>query len=458
LLPWKNPGGDWLDADGVPQGSRPFGEALLKTGQSGEFVVDLTRLVVQGKEPSLVLRAAATSGMGPIFFFSTRESGQGPRLAVTYVDGATDFISVMYDSECNLSTAYSIGSKTSMMVSGSNAYLRFPAPTRPVASAKLVLNGSINTGGKLAVYKFALFRDPPPTDKFVLKGDPRVFFETECFDDAPFYVRTRIFGGPPPSIFDDLHQRAVVDVEGGRALQVTFDPRSSSALSASVCFPNFDEADEAAWEFDIRLLPDMLTGLADGVKLFAGCSSSTKNDDAYFAGWAHTNTPGRCGTLLAGNGGSKSHGNDGWSHRWDMWNTPPAPHPLYGRFMPMQYAYWPGQSDFYGDPWSWNLTHGSLKVNEWYTITQRCKVNTCVGTDWKADAEFDGYINHALALRKRGFYQRTTDTPLIALPPYNVRSKLAIGRIWLNTYHGGTSLPLARCSFQVKNFRAAKFA
>ena len=124
----------------------------------------------------------------------------------------------------------------------------------------------------------------------------------------------------------------------------------------------------------------------------------------------------------------------------------------------MQYVYWPGQYDFYGDPWSWSLTQGSLQVGEWYTITHRCKVNTCVGTVYQQDAEFDGYINHALAVRKRGFYQRTTDTPLIALPPYNVRSKLAIGRIWLNTYHGGTSVPLARCSFQVRNFRAAKFA
>jgi len=457
-MPWKNPGGDWLDADGVGQGDRPFAEALLRTGQSGEISVDVTRLVVQGREPSLVLRALANSSMAPIFFFSSRESGQGPRLVVTYVDGATDSIPVMYDTECNLSTAYVIGSKTSMMVAGSNAYLRFPAPTRPVASAKLVLTGSINTGGRLGIYKFALFRDPPPTDTLTLKGDPRVFLETECFDDAPFYIRTKIFGGPPPSIPDDLHQRAVVDVEGGRALQVTFDPRANSALSASVCFPNFDEADEAAWEFDIRLLPDLLTGLADGVKLFAGCSSSTKNDDAYFSAWAHTNTPGRCGTLLAGNGGSKAHGNDGWSHRWDLWNTPPAPHPLYGRFMPMQYAYWPGQADFYGDPWTWGLQGQSLIAGEWYTITQRCKVNTCVGTDFKKDAEFDGYVNHKLALRHRDFYQRTTDTPLIALPPYNVRSKLAIGRIWLNTYHGGTVAPLARCSFQVRNFRAAKFA
>ena len=81
-----------------------------------------------------------------------------------------------------------------------------------------------------------------------------------------------------------------------------------------------------------------------------------------------------------------------------------------------------------------------------------------MGTSYQKDAEFDGYINQVPAVRNRGFYLRTTDNPLIAQPPYNVRSKLAIGRIWLNAYHGGLALPLTRCSFQVRNFRAARFA
>lgn len=458
LIAWKNRGGDWLDANGVAQGPKPFGEAVLGTGQSGRTSIDVTPLVVQGSEPSLVLRAIANSGMAPLFRVAARESGTGAAILVVHTDGSSESLPVAYDAECNTTTAYELGGNPSMTVGGSSAYLRFPAPVKPVRQAKLVLDATVNTGGKLVVYKFAVHRDPKPADTLTLKGDPRVFFETECFDDAPYYIRTRIFGGPPPAIPDEWNQRAVVGVEGGRALQVTFDPRGSSALSASVCFPNFDEADEAAWEFDIRLMPDLLTGLADGIKLFAGCSSSTKNDDAYFAGWAGTNTPGRCGTLLAGNGGSKAHGNDGWSLRWDSWNSPPAPHPLHGRFLPMQYAYWPEQADYYGDPWSWNLQHTSLEVGRWYTITQRCKVNTCAGTAYAKDAEFDGYIDHRLALRRRGFYLRTTDTPLIALPPYNVRSKLAIGRIWLNSYHGGTSVPKARCSFQVRNFRVARLA
>jgi hypothetical protein len=463
LLPWKNPLGDWFDALGVAQGTKPFGQATVATNQTAPVTINVTSLVTLGGEPSLVLRVPASGAFAPMLVFRSRESGSGPRLAVTYTDGTTGSIPVMYDADCNLSTAYELGSRPTLTLtpSGSNVYLRFPKPAKTVASATLVLQvDRIPQGGQIAVYRFALHRDPVPADRFTLKGDPRVFLETESFEDAPFYLRAQIFGDVPHSyLIDTYHQRAAVDVEGGgRALQVTFDPRVNAALTASVCFPNFDEANEAAWEFDIRLMPDMLGGLQDGIKCFAGCSSSTKNDDAYFATWSGTRTPGRCGTLLAGNGGAKAHGYDGWSMRWDAWNSPPAPHPLHGRFMPMQYVYWPEQIDFYGDPWSWRLNRASLQAGQWYTITQRAKVNSCVGTDWEPDAELDGYIDHVPALRRRGFYLRTTDTPLIAKPPYNVRSKLAIGRIWLNTYHGGTSLPLARCSLQVRNFRAAKFA
>ncbi len=392
--------------------------------------------------------------------FKSRESSSGPKLSVTYKDGTSDLIPVMYDAECNTTTAYVIGDKPTLTVGSSNVYLRFPAPTKPVGVATLVLQiERIWQGGRLVVYKFALHRDPTPPDRFTLKGDPRIFFQTESFEDAPFYMKAVIFGDVRHGITDPYQQRVAVDVEGGgRALQVTFDPHVNAALTASVCFPNFDEANEAAWEFDIRFMPDMLTGLADGFKCFAGCSSSTKNDDAYFASWAGTNTPGRCGTLLAGNGGSKSHGDDGWSLRWDVYKPPPPPHPLSNRFMPMQYMYWPGQHDYYGDALMWNLSASSIPVGQWVTIAQRAKINSCVGTSYQKDAEFDGYINQVPAVRNRGFYLRTTDNPLIAQPPYNVRSKLAIGRIWLNAYHGGLALPLTRCSFQVRNFRAARFA
>lgn len=461
VIPWKNPGGDWVDADGVQQGLKPFAESVVNTGQTAPVAMDVTSLVQMGGDPSICLVAVSVTASSPQMSFNSRESGNGSVLKIDFADGSSATIPTLYDAESNPTTAYGQGSKTYLTVTNTvRSYIRFSTPIGTVAKATLVLQvNKIFTGGKLRVYKFALNRDPIPTETYSLKGDPRVFFETESFEDAPKYIHAPIFGDALHGIIDTYHQRSAVTTEdGGRALQVTFDPHVYSTLFASVCFPNFDEADEAAWEFDIRMMPDMLDGLQDGIKLFAGCSSSTKNDDAYFASWSGTNTPGRCGTLLAGNGGAKSHGYDGWSMRWDSWKSPPAPHPLHGRFTPMQYIYWPGQYDYFGDPVTWSLNGRSIVAGEWTTITQRAKINTCVGTNFQKDAELDGYINHHLAVRHRNFYLRTTDNPLIAQPPYNVRSKLAIGRIWINVYHGGTTLPLSRCSFQVRNFRAAKFA
>ena len=255
---------------------------------------------------------------------------------------------------------------------------------------------------------------------------------------------------------------------GGEALQITFDPRGSSALNSAIPFPGGAEADEVVWEFDIRMMPDLLTGARDGFKLFAGVSSKTKSDDTAFMHFAKApESIGTFGTLLAGNGGSKAHGNDGWSLRWDSWNSPPRGHPMHGRFLPMQYAYHPEQIDYYGDPWSYSGQNTSMVVDKWHTVRQRCKINTVTHTglgqvDVRKDAEFDGWLDGLPVLRKRDFRLRTTLWPLIGTPgtqgsaPYYgvQRTNLAIGRIWLNSYHGGTSSPLARCSFQVRNFRA----
>src|SRR5260221_1761709 len=161
LLPWRNPLGDWLDADGVSQGTKTFGETPVATNQTGQVTVDVTRLVALGGEPSLVLRGLTVGSNSPAFVFKSRESGSGPKLAVTYKDGSSDLIPVMYDAECNISTAYVIGGNPTLTVGSPNAYLRFPAPTKPVGVATLVLQiERIWQGGRLVGYKFGLHRDP----------------------------------------------------------------------------------------------------------------------------------------------------------------------------------------------------------------------------------------------------------------------------------------------------------
>jgi hypothetical protein len=361
--------------------------------------------------------------------------------------------------------------QTISISSAISVYLAFPAPPAGWTKATLVLTmQQVWTGGKINVYKFTwggISYVGDPNGGATLKGDSRVCFETESFEDIPDYLHAMIFGDPIHSAGLDIYnQKAVVNTSAGRALQITFDPRINGALTAAVMFPNGVEVTEAAWEFEACFLPDMLTGLTQGFKFFAGASSATKPDDAYFShNWG--TQVGRAGTLLAGNGGAKSHGNDGWSTRFDMFAPPDAGHPLAGHFAPMQYVYWPEQSSFYGDPHLWNGAGFTAAVNEWHRYKMRLKVNSCVGTVYQKDAELDCYLDGVLAHSWRGFYLRTTDDPLIMHAPYNVgpdgktydvKSQLKIARIWLNTYHGGLALPAARCSFQVRNLRAAILA
>jgi hypothetical protein len=462
-LPWKNnKTGDWIDAAGVAQGTTPFAQVKMTTGATGAASADVTALV--NKTSNMVLRGVG----GTTVVCNARESGTGPTIVYDTPSGPVT-ANCMADAECNPSTAYEMGSQPTWTVSSVNGiYLSFPPPPAGWTKATLVLSlNTVWTGGAINIYQFAWggISMAGPADTLSLKGDPRVFFETESFEDIPGYLKAMIFGDPGHSIGVDIYQqKAVVDTEVGRALQVTFDPRVNGALTAAIMFPNGDEADEAAWEFEARFMPDMLTGLTQGFKFFAGASSSTKPDDAYFSSIWKTQV-GRAGTLLAGNGGAKSHGNDGWSTRFDMFMSPGPGHPLYGHFAPMQYVYWPEQSSFYGDAHLWNGAGFTPKVGEWHRYTMRLKCNTCVGTDYLKDAEFDAYLDGVLAHRWRGFYLRTTDDPLIMHAPnnlmdgvtYNVKSQLRIGRIWLNTYHGGLALPAARCSFQVRNLRVAKF-
>lgn len=465
-LPWRNVGGDWVDAAGTLQGTVPFFQLSPTTGQTGKIQADVTALVKQ--DARMLLRGV---GQETCVFYS-RESDAGP--VIIYDTPTGQVVSpCVADAECNPSTDYEMGNNPSFTVTVANGvYLSFPDPPQGWAKATLELTISKEwTGGKINGYRFQWGGLPTmnnPTETLSLKGDPRVFFETADFTDIPSWLAHQIFGDPAHSMGMDIYkQKAIVDVDDGtKALQLTFDPHINGCLAATIPFPNGDEADEAAVEFDMRFMPDMLTGLTQGFKCFAGFRSATKPDDAYFCAINPGTQVGRFGTLLAGNGGAKSHGNDGWSTRFDMFMSPGPDHPLYGHFAPMQYIYWPEQSDFYGDAHLWNGAGFTARAGEWHRYTTRLRVNTCVGTAFQKDAALAMWIDGVLAHRWDNFYLRNTDDPLIMHAPYNVqegktydvRSKLRIASVWLNSYHGGLALPRARCSYQVRNLRVAKFA
>lgn len=464
IIQWANKGGDWTDRDGKAQGNAPYASMSIAKGRTDAVQLDATALVnsfATGEPVQVCVRASA------IMSFRSRSYGsQGPRLELTHADGTKGTLYAVADADANMSTAYELGGNAVLGLSYSNkAYIRFPAPTQPVSSAVLVLTpATITESGTVSLYRFAVHLSKldvvapyePMTDCFV---------ETEAFEkgsvpDATYNRIARVNSVTQPDAAWKQWEW-VTRPDGGKALRIWFDPRGSSALNSAIPFPGGMEADECEWEFKIRMNEDLLVGARDGFKLFAGPTSKTKPDDSAFVHFSGSpEYLGTFGTLLAGNGGSKAHGNDGWSLRWDAWNSPPKGHPMHGRFLPMQYAYHPEQSDYYGDAWSWSGQNTAMIVGQAHTIRQRCKINTAthIGLgqiDAPKDAEFDGWLDGLPVLRKRGFRMRTTLWPLIGRPPHNIpRTNLAIGRIWLNSYHGGTSSPKARCSFDVWDFRA----
>ena len=121
-------------------------------------------------------------------------------------------------------------------------YISFPPPPAGWTKATLVLSlNKVWTGGAINVYQFAWggISIAGPADTLSLKGDPRVFFETESFEDIPGYLKAVIFGDPVHGIGlgCSTSRRPSSTRQVGRALQVTFDPRVNGALTAAIPFP-----------------------------------------------------------------------------------------------------------------------------------------------------------------------------------------------------------------------------
>lgn len=457
VYPWKNKIGDYTGKDG-PQGTVPYGYSdKLLAGWSGLVTIPIIGLPSDCNQ--LLIKAKTISGSAPTIRFNAINSGVPPTL---------DGVAATVDVELNTTVTGEIGGNALISVrpGTSNAFIKFPQVHDGVLSLMVV--NVYDAPGILEVYDGTVRMGVPPTGSFTLVGDSRVFFETQAFENVDRYIHDLLFGDPANSFnVDTYNQRnVVVDETGNKVLQITFDPRANAAANTSILFPAQQEAMEAAVEFDIRWMPDMEFGMTQGFKCAFGWSSATKSDDAGFAARVGIK-PGRTGTLLAGNGGAKTHGDDGHSLRFDAFApVTPSTHPLYRHVVPMQYAYWPEQFDTYGDPWPWNLCQYSPVLGQWYTIAHHVRCNTLnPDGSFNRDAFLYGYINRQLALKQEGFYLRKTSSPIIATPGtpgvapyYGVDSQLKIGRCWFNVYHGGAAKPLQRCSLQIRNVRVAQFA
>jgi hypothetical protein len=455
-LTWKNPGGDWLDKDGIAQGPTPFASLDLKVGATGPVALDVTALVVPGVVPQLVLRGTGSPGVS----FKSRESGGGAVLKVTYADGTADTVPVACDVNTDPSTQNSVGAATTIGVAALyTAYLRFPAVTKPVASAQLVLDiVRVWSAVTVRVFRFAVHLDAP--DPYIVPID-KPFFQTEAFERGtiPAYLADSLFD------HDQYKQRNVVnelDANGaviGKTLECRWSRLYPGCVASYIVFPGADgvlgaEVEEVGLEFDIKFLPDYIASLAEvGGKLLGGFMGPTRADAVAYE-TKYGIRPGSCGTPLV-DGGLAANGHNGWSLR-NGWGSPyAAPHPLAGLIRLQQYAYWAlGQGynspvgNGYGTNWPWSqFGTGACAIDRYYRIRQYLKMNT----PGIPDGVLKVWIDNRLAFSKSDVFLR--QPPPYDLNSMGVQTQLGCRSIILNQYHGGAShKPLANGGVRTRNW------
>jgi hypothetical protein len=327
--------------------------------------------------------------------------------------------------------------------------MRFAAVAKPVRAASLLISVRQWFGGvaPIEVYKMSPPHLLDDAGGVTLEGDSRVFFQSESFEEKRF---SRLFAMPT----NQFNQYEIVRTDRGRALKVWFDARTNLVLDTSI--PVWPEADEAAFEYDVMVCPGFAP--SDGGKM-PGFTTATKPDDVQvlkslpdLAGIP----PGTLGTPLAGNGGARVSGRDGWTLRGGHGVPFPAGHPLEGHVGIDNYAYHADMGGLFGDSWLWSQRGPQgLQIGKWHRIYQRLKVNTPGRRDGVLECRIDG----ALVFRKTDVYLRDVGPYDLRAAPYNVDTSLGIRRVWLNMYHGGVARPPARFpGFLLRRLKVARIS
>jgi hypothetical protein len=132
--------------------------------------------------------------------------------------------------------------------------------------------------------------------------------------------------------------------------------------------------------------------------------------------------PGISGTYgVAGWGGRKSDGTNGWSARGSFGLSIPADNPLGGLHPIGTYCYHADMQGWYGDGWGWHVGYrGFLEKNRWYSVEQFLKINT----PGQKNGILRAWVDGRLAFEKTDIRFRHVD-------------QLKIEQVWMNVYHGG---------------------
>ena len=352
--------------------------------------------------------------------FCSREHEQEdhrPKLVITAPGGSVT-LNPQADTFLTKSTYRSQGQSRELRVSSApdHALLRFDlSPAKElgrISSATLRLNTTRQYGtANIGVFRCSQGHDAPPSDPITgiaasypgdkgIQDDSNVVFATNF--ESPKWNNEWTYAGEI-KVIDTVAADAERKFEplAGKALRVRIAEGSTGALNTLFKFQKEtgDEPEEIYFRYYLRLANDWNQTLQGG-KL-----------------------PGISGTYgIAGWGGRKSNGSNGWSARGLFKLTLPAGNPLAGTTPIGTYCYHADMEGYYGTNWVWqNGYRGFLENNRWYSIEQYLKLNT----PGKKDGILRAWVDGRLAFEKSDIRFRHVD-------------RLKIEQVWMNVYHGGT--------------------
>lgn len=422
-LRWKNFMGDWRDADGKAQGNKPYSLAIIKdTNQQRLVEWDVTDLVNewqtgQHQNQGFFLK---TLQQGGTIVFASRENSNTNQHPQLVIEGNGNTITLLPEADTSLtkSTYKSQGLSEEMRVSGSpnHVLIRFALPTieksEPISKATLRLFTTRQYGhAEVGVFRSEQGHDVPPSDPIPglaarypqdqnIADDPDVLFATQF--ESPEWNKEWTFAGKR-EVIDTTSQDTQRKFEplSGKALRVKIAKGNTGALNTGFKFQKEvgNEPEEIYFRYCLRLGEDW-NQTRQGGKM-----------------------PGISGTYgVAGWGGRKVNGTNGWSARGAFGLSIPKGNPLEGLHPIGTYCYHADMKGHYGDQWGWHQGYrGFLENNRWYNVEQYLKMNT----PGEKDGILRAWVDGRLAFEKTDVRFRKID-------------KLKIEQIWMNVYHGGT--------------------
>ncbi len=425
-LAWGNFMGDWRDAADVPQGPRPYASAAINDTDTGRFIEwDVTRLVQEwrggdpARRPNQGFFLRLIDGAGKIDFASSEHPAPStrPQLILTF-NGRRTAAPVVADTHLVKWTYRSHGTSEMLRVApDSHTLVRFDLESvdqyGQATTATLRLHTTRQYGdATVGVFRCRQGHDAPDTQP--IRGLAAAFPDDRGIESHKSVLFAAGFESP------DWHDRwthagemRVIDTISadrarqfapfsGKALRVCIAEGANGALNTLFKFRHEtgSEPEEVYFRYYLRLGADWNQTIEGG------------------------KMPGISGTYgVAGWGGRKSDGRNGWSARGLFQRTIPAGfNPLASTTPIGTYCYHADMEGRYGDNFIWQYGYrGYLKNNQWYCVETYVKLNT----PGRRDGVLRGWIDGRPAFEKTDLRYRLTD-------------KLRIEQVWMNIYHGGT--------------------